>query len=59
MQLLLPKQATVSEEVARAMVSISDISVETEQASEQTKVESLNVKSLAQDVDRRIERFTI
>lgn len=53
------EQAAVSEEVARAMVSISDISAETEQASEQTKVESLNVKSLAQDVDKRIERFTI
>jgi methyl-accepting chemotaxis protein len=53
------EQAAVSEEVARAMVSISDISIETEQASEQTKVESLNVKSLAQDVDKRIERFTI
>tara|TARA_R110001583_G_scaffold1612_1_gene12655 strand:+ start:15883 stop:17499 length:1617 start_codon:yes stop_codon:yes gene_type:complete len=53
------EQAAVSEEVARAMVSISDISVETEQASEQTKVESLNVKSLSQDVDKRIERFII
>ncbi|MCP4326135.1 MAG: methyl-accepting chemotaxis protein [Alteromonadales bacterium] len=53
------EQAAVAEEVARAMVSISDISFETEQASEQTKVESLNVKSLSQDVDQRIERFTI
>ncbi|PKF60690.1 hypothetical protein CW745_14270 [Psychromonas sp. psych-6C06] len=53
------EQAAVADEVARAMVSISDISVETEQASEQTKVESLNVKSLSEDVDRRIERFTI
>jgi methyl-accepting chemotaxis protein len=53
------EQAAVADEVARAMVSISDISVETEQASEQTKLESLNVKSLSQDVDRRIERFTI
>jgi methyl-accepting chemotaxis protein len=53
------EQAAVADEVARAMVSISDISVETDQASEQTKLESLNVKSLSQDVDRRIERFTI
>ncbi|GLS91691.1 methyl-accepting chemotaxis protein [Psychromonas marina] len=53
------EQAAVADEVARAMVSISDISVETEQASEQTKIESLNVKSLSEDVDKRIERFTI
>ena len=53
------EQAAVADEVARAMVSISDISSETEQASEQTKVESLNVKSLSEDVDQRIERFTI
>lgn len=53
------EQAAVADEVARAMVSISDISVETEQASEQTKTESLNVKALSQDVDKRIERFTI
>jgi len=53
------EQAAVADEVARAMLSISDISVETEQASEQTKLESLNVKSLSQDVDQRIERFTI
>ena len=53
------EQSAVADEVARAMVSISDISSETEQASEQTKVESLNVKSLSEDVDKRIERFTI
>ena len=53
------EQTAVADEVARAMVSISDISVETEQASEQTKIESLNVKKLAKDVDQRIERFTI
>jgi len=53
------EQAAVADEVARAMVSISDISSETEQASEQTKVESLNVKALSEDVDRRIERFII
>jgi len=53
------EQAAVADEVARAMVSISDISAETEQASEQTKSESLTMKSLSEGVDTRIERFTI
>lgn len=53
------EQAAVADEVARAMVSISDISKETEQASEQTKTESLTMKVLAEGVDTRIDRFTI
>lgn len=53
------EQAAVAAEVARAMVSISDISQETEQASEQTRVESLTMKSLSQEVDASVERFTI
>ena len=53
------EQAAVSEEVARAMVSISDISVETGQASEQTRTESLNVKSLSEGVDESVARFAI
>ncbi len=53
------EQAAVSEEVARAMVSISDISVETGQASEQTRTESLNVKSLSESVDQSVARFAI
>ena len=53
------EQAAVSEEVARAMVSISDISVETGQASEQTRTESLNVKSLSESVDESVARFAI
>lgn len=53
------EQAAVSAEVARAMVRISSISVETGQASEQTRTESLHVKSLSEGVDLRIARFTI
>ena len=53
------EQTAVADEVARSMVSISDISYETEQASEQTKVESLTMKSLAEGVDTTIERFII
>lgn len=53
------EQAAVADEVARAMVSISDISSETEQASEQTKVESLAMKSLSDAVDATIDRFII
>ena len=53
------EQAAVADEVARAMVSISDISLETEQASEQTRVESLTMKSLSEGVDTSIERFII
>ena len=53
------EQAAVSEEVARAMVSISDISVETGQASEQTRTESLNVKSLSESMDGSVAKFAI
>ena len=53
------EQAAVSEEVARAMISISDISVETGQASEQTRTESLNVKLLSEGVDESVAKFII
>ncbi|WP_354625699.1 methyl-accepting chemotaxis protein [Psychromonas sp. MME2] len=53
------EQAAVSEEIARAMVSINDISVETGHASDQTRTESENVRSLAQKVDQSVAKFTI
>ncbi|WP_019615658.1 methyl-accepting chemotaxis protein [Psychromonas ossibalaenae] len=53
------EQAAVSEEVARAMVSISDISIETGEASEQTRSESMNVKSLSQGMNDSVARFMI
>lgn len=53
------EQAAVSDEVARAMVSISDISLETGQASEQTRRESESVKLLADGVDEKVAKFIL
>ncbi|MEZ9140633.1 MULTISPECIES: methyl-accepting chemotaxis protein [unclassified Shewanella] len=53
------EQSAVSDEVARAMVNISNISLETGQASEQTSHESENVKLLSEQVDTNIAKFTI
>ena len=41
------------------MVNISNISLETGQASEQTSHESENVKLLSEQVDTNIAKFTI
>jgi methyl-accepting chemotaxis protein len=53
------EQSAVSDEVARAMVNISNISLETGQASEQASHESKNVKLLSEQVDKNIAKFTI
>jgi len=53
------EQSAVSEEVARAMVNISDVSVETRTASEETREQSLHVKSLAEGVEKDMSHFKI
>ena len=51
------EQAAVSEEVARAMVNITDVSAETRIASEETRTQSLYVKSLAEGVENDMSKF--
>ncbi|MCP5078835.1 MAG: methyl-accepting chemotaxis protein, partial [Psychromonas sp.] len=53
------EQTAVADEVARAMLNISSVSQETELASKQTQIESLNVKALSDTVDLSIARFSV
>lgn len=53
------EQSAVSDEVARAMVSINDISVETASASKETRKQSLQLKCLVQNVEENMAKFKV
>ena len=53
------EQAAVSEEIAKAMVNITDVSKETRTASEETRTQSLHVKSLTEGVEKDMLKFKV
>ena len=53
------EQAAVSDDVARAMVTINDVSVETGSASEETREQSLHLKLFVEGVENNMNKFKI